>query len=189
MPIATADDVVARLGRPFADEAEATKAAAFIEDAIALIDDYCGTDFQQHTDEAFGLVVEGGRARLAPSVFPNLTISSVILHEDTGDLDLTSDEWAVRGSNLYVLTACEYTTATVTASWGWVAVPGSVRAAVCSEVIRWLSVSPGTVMEKTGDLQVEYAQTAYNSGLSEAAKSMLSKYRKPLGSISLTRNC
>ncbi|MER6102394.1 hypothetical protein ABT115_08705 [Streptomyces sp. NPDC001832] len=117
MPIATIEDVVARLGRPFSDDAEATKTAAFIEDATALVCDYCGTDFQQPT---------------------------------------------------------------------WDAVPGAVKAAVCSEVIRWLSVSPGTVMEKTGDLQVEYAQTAYNSGLSEAAKSMLSKYRKRMGSISLT---
>ncbi|WP_328377038.1 hypothetical protein OHB13_11840 [Streptomyces sp. NBC_00440] len=119
MPIATTDDVLARLGRPFSDDAEATKTAAFIEDATALVCDYCGTDFQQPT---------------------------------------------------------------------WEAVPGAVKAAVCSEVIRWLSVSPGTVMEKTGDLQVEYAQTAYNSGLSEAAKSMLTKYRKRMGSISLTRD-
>ncbi|MFG3176590.1 hypothetical protein ACGFZC_16200 [[Kitasatospora] papulosa] len=116
MPIATIEDVVARLGRPFSDDAEATKAAAFIEDATALVCDYCGTDFQQPT---------------------------------------------------------------------WSAVPGAVKAAVCAEVIRWLSVSPGTVMEKTGDLQVEYAQTAFASGLSEAAKSMLGKYRKRLGSIPL----
>ncbi|MFI8815726.1 MULTISPECIES: hypothetical protein [unclassified Streptomyces] len=116
MPLATVDDVVARLGRPFADEAEATKTAAFIEDATALVRDYCGTDFQQPT---------------------------------------------------------------------WDAVPGTVKAAVCAEVIRWLSVSPGTVMEKTGDLQVEYAQTAFTSGLSEAAKSMLVKYRKRLGSVPL----
>ncbi|WP_246259554.1 hypothetical protein [Streptomyces typhae] len=61
-----------------------------------------------------------------------------------------------------------------------------MKAAVCSEVIRWLSVSPGTVMEKTGDLQVQYAQSAYDSGLSRAAKSMLSKYRKRLSTISLS---
>jgi hypothetical protein len=41
-------------------------------------------------------------------------------------------------------------------------------------------------MEKTGDLQVEYAQTAYDSGLSQAAKSMLGRYKKRLASIPLT---
>jgi hypothetical protein len=66
-------------------------------------------------------------------------------------------------------------------------VPAAVRAAVCSEVIRWLSVSPGTVMEKTGDLEVQYATNAYSQGLSEAAKSMLSKYRQRVASISLHR--
>ncbi|MEV5883098.1 hypothetical protein AB0L74_10325 [Streptomyces sp. NPDC052020] len=65
-------------------------------------------------------------------------------------------------------------------------VPALVRAAVCSEVIRWLSVSPGTVMERTGDLQVEYATSAFSSSLSEAAKAMLKGYRPRLGSISLT---
>ncbi|MFF4245230.1 hypothetical protein ACFYY2_12235 [Streptomyces sp. NPDC001822] len=112
----TTDDVLTRLGRPATDATEEARIAAFIEDATALVCDYCGTDFQQPT---------------------------------------------------------------------WDAVPGSVKAAVCSEVIRWLSVSPGTVMEKTGDLQVEYAQTAFIAGLSESAKSMLSRYRKRLGSIRL----
>ncbi|MGJ3559627.1 hypothetical protein ACR6C2_16780 [Streptomyces sp. INA 01156] len=106
--------MTARLGRSVADPAEAARIAAFLEDASALVSDYCRTDFQDYPE-----------------------------------------------------------------------VPATVKAAVCSEVIRWLSVSPGTVMEKTGDLQVEYAANAYNSGLSEAAKSMLSKYRPRLGSISL----
>lgn len=115
MPLATTDDVVARLGRPIADSAEAARVAAFLEDASALVSDYCRTDFQDQAQ--------------APAI---------------------------------------------------------VKAAVCSEVIRWLSVSPGTVMEKTGDLQVEYATAAFSSSLSEAAKSMLKRYRPRLGSIYLT---
>jgi hypothetical protein len=186
MPLATVDDVVARLGRPVTDSAEAARISAFIADAVGLVTDYCGTDFQRHTAEAFDLRVVGGRARLAPFVFPNLVISAVTLHEDTGDRLLTADEWKVWDKYLHFLNSPEYVTATVTASWGWTAVPAAVRSAVCSEVIRWLSVSPGTVMERTGDLQVEYAATAYNSGLSEAAKSMLSKYRPRFASIPLT---
>jgi hypothetical protein len=186
MPLATVDDVVARLGRPVTDDAEAAKISAFLEDATGLVSDYCLTDFQQHTAETFDLRVVGGRAQLAPYVFPNLVISAVTLHEDSGDRALTPDEWKVWGTYLYFLNAPELVTATVTASWGWTAVPATVKAAVCSEIIRWLSVSPGTVMEKTGDLQVEYAAAAFSPGLSEAAKSMLSKYRPRVRSIPLS---
>lgn len=189
MPLATVDDVVARLGRPVADSTEAARITAFIEDAGGLVRDYCRTDFQQHTNETFEVLVKGGQARLAPSLFPNLVISAVTLHDQYGDTVLTTGEWKVIGRTLFFRSALDYySTATVTASWGWAAVPATVKAAVCSEVIRWLSVSPGTVMEKTGDLEVQYAQTAYNSGLSEAAKSMLFKYRPRIASISLYRD-
>jgi len=75
-----------------------------------------------------------------------------------------------------------------TKPWDADAPPAVFKTAVCSEVIRWLTVTPGTVMEKTGDLEVEYAQTANTSGLSQAAKSMLSKYRKRVTTIPLTRS-
>ncbi|MER6382088.1 hypothetical protein ACWDBD_38910 [Streptomyces sp. NPDC001118] len=187
MAAVTLDDVVARLGRPVADNTEAARINAFIEDATGLVCDYCRTDFQQHTNETFDLLVEGGQALLAPSLSPNLAVSSMTLHNEYEDRDLKADEWKVMGSTLYLRDAPAYTSATVTASWGWTAVPAAVRAAVCSEVIRWLSVSPGTVMEKTGDLEVQYATNAYNQGLSEAAKSMLSKYRQRVASISMHR--
>jgi hypothetical protein len=187
MPLATVEDVVARLGRPISDDAEAAKIAAFIDDATGLVRDYCGTDFQRHTDETFEVLVEGGKAALVSSLFPDLSISAVILHEQQGDTVLAAGEWRMIRRRLHFRSALDYySSATVTASWGWSAVPPAVKAAICSEVIRWLSVSPGTVMEKTGDLEVQYAQTAYNSGLSEAAKSMLFKYRPRLASARLT---
>ncbi|MET7984556.1 hypothetical protein [Streptomyces sp. NPDC005281] len=187
MAFVTLDDVTARLGRPVADDTEAARVNAFIEDATGLVTDYCRSDFQQHTAETFELVIEGGQAVLAPSLFPGLSISGITLHDEYEDRDLTTDEYKVMGAVLYLRHSPAYTTATVTASWGWAVVPAAVKAAVCSEVIRWLSVSPGTVMEKTGDLEVQYATNAYNSGLSEAAKSMLSKYRQRVASISLHR--
>ncbi|MFC9591517.1 hypothetical protein ACFTUC_17225 [Streptomyces sp. NPDC056944] len=184
MALVTTDDVIARLGRPATDATEEARISAFIEDATGLVRDYCWTDFQRHTAESFEVQVEEGRAPLASALFPGLVISSVTLD----GVGLDHADWYVRGRTLHVPCAADGSTLTVTASWGWSAVPATVRAAVCSEVIRWLSVSPGTVMEKTGDLQVEYAQSAYNSGLSEAARSMLSKYRPPLGSITLVRS-
>jgi hypothetical protein len=187
MAFATLDDVTARLGRPVADSAEATRISAYIEDATGLVGDYCRTDFQQHTAETVELWVEGGRVTLAPSLLPNLVVSSITLHYEDEDQALTADAWSVRGSTLYITTSSPCIRASVTASWGWPTVPAAVKAAVCSEVIRWLSVSAGTVMEKTGDLEVQYAATAYNSGLSESAKSMLWKYRRRVTSISLRR--
>lgn len=189
MPLATVEDVVARLGRPIADDAEAAKIAAFLEDASGLVRDYCGTDFQRHTNETFEVLVEEGKAALASPFFPDLSISAVTLREQLGDTVLAAGEWRVVRRKIYFRSAVDYySSATVTASWGWSEVPAAVKAAVCSEVIRWLSVSPGTVMEKTGDLEVQYAQTAYNSGLSEAAKAMLFKYRPRLASVRLAPN-
>ncbi|MFK0231221.1 hypothetical protein ACIQUL_36255 [Streptomyces sp. NPDC090303] len=185
MALVTTDDVLARLGRPATDATEEARISAFIEDATGLVCDFCWTDFQRHTGESFEAQVEEGKAPLASALFPGLVISSVTL---IGVGALGEADWYVRGRVLHVPCAADGSTLTVTGSWGWSAVPATVRAAVCSEVIRWISVSPGTVMEKTGDLQVEYAATAYSQGLSEAAKSMLSKYRPPLGSITLIRS-
>ncbi|MEU8948775.1 hypothetical protein [Streptomyces sp. NPDC048489] len=184
MALVTTDDVVARLGRPATDATEAARIQAFIEDATGLVVDYCWTDFQRHTDESFTAQVEGGSARLAAALFPDLTISSVTL-VGVGVLDQA--DWYVRGRTLYVPCAAEGSTLIVTASWGWTDVPQTIKAAICVEVIRWLAVSPGTVSEKTGDLEVQYAYAANVAGLSDGAKYMLRKYRPQLGSITLKR--
>ncbi|MEV3860717.1 phage gp6-like head-tail connector protein [Streptomyces sp. NPDC050095] len=166
---------------------EAARIGAFLDDATGLIQDHCGSDFQRHTNETFDLEIEDGRGLLAPSFFPSLTVSSVTLQNPLEDQELTAGQWKLKGPALYV-NAAFCGTATVVASWGWASCPAAVKAAICSEVIRWLSVSPGTVMEKTGDLEVQYAVSAYSSGLSEAAKSMLRPYRRSLASISLSRD-
>ncbi|MFF4557171.1 hypothetical protein [Streptomyces sp. NPDC001422] len=184
MALVTTDDVVARLGRPATDATEEARIEAFIEDATGLVVDFCWTDFQRHTDESFAAQVEGGRAPLASALFPGLAISSVTLD----GVDLAPDAWRVRGRTLYVPCAADGSTLTVTASWGWFDVPASVKAAICFEVIRWLSVSPGTVTEKTGDLEVQYTYAAASPGLSEAVKNMIRRFRPRLASIPLQRS-
>ncbi|MEU5187002.1 hypothetical protein AB0G83_07580 [Streptomyces klenkii] len=62
----------------------------------------------------------------------------------------------------------------------------SIRAVLCSEVIRWLSMQPGVVSERVGDMEVQWGASATQS-LSPAARDGLRRYRRPLGSISLTR--
>ncbi|MFG3582566.1 hypothetical protein [Streptomyces sp. NPDC047990] len=185
MALVTTDDVVARLGRPATDATEAARIQAFIEDASALVVDFCWTDFQRHENESFEVQVEGGKALLALALFPGLSISSVAL--DDGP-ELEPGAWYVRRRTLYIPCAPQWSTATVTASWGHDEVPASVKAAICVEVIRWLSVSPGTVTEKTGDLEVQYTYAAAAPGLSEAVKNMIRKYRPRLASIPLMRS-
>ncbi|MFD4608284.1 hypothetical protein ACFWOT_09220 [Streptomyces sp. NPDC058440] len=113
MILANSQDVSARLGRALEDEAETARVEAFLEDASALIVDYC-----------------------------------------TGSWDRTSP-------------------------------PAVFKTVACAEVIRWLAVSPGTVLEKTGELEVQYAQTAANPGLSQAAKDALRRYRKHVSALPL----
>ncbi|QUI30678.1 hypothetical protein H9W91_07265 [Streptomyces alfalfae] len=114
MPLATTDDVAARLGRPIADD-EKPKVEAFIEDASAFVADYC-----------------------------------------TGTWDVASP-------------------------------PAVFKAVVCAEVIRWLSVSPGVVSEKVGDLQVDFESSAVAQNLSPAAQMALRRYRRQFGTVTFSR--
>lgn len=40
--------------------------------------------------------------------------------------------------------------------------PAIFKTVICSEVIRWLSVSPGVILERTGELETQFGQTASN---------------------------
>ncbi|MFB8199397.1 hypothetical protein [Kitasatospora purpeofusca] len=74
-----------------------------------------------------------------------------------------------------------------TGTWSPEAPPASFRVIACAEVIRWLSVTPGVVSERTGELEIQFAASAAQAGLSEAAKSGLRRYRRALSSIPLAR--
>lgn len=72
-------------------------------------------------------------------------------------------------------------------NWDTSAPPATFRVVACYEVIRWLSVTPGVVMERTGELEVQFQASASVLGLSEAAKASLRRYRRSLSSIPLAR--
>ncbi|AEW94039.1 MULTISPECIES: hypothetical protein [Streptomycetaceae] len=179
----TVDDVVARLGRPVADDAERARILAYIEDATALVLDWCQTDFQQHQAETFELLVEGGQVDIPPRYLPGLSVASVALD----GRPLSVDEWRVLGRTLYLRRGPVTGLVTLIASWGRPSVPPVIRQVIASEVIRWLAVSPGTVLEKTGELEVQYAPAANFAGLSLAAKDSLKRYRKRATTIALHR--
>jgi len=181
--IVTIDDVIARLGRPAADDTETARITAFLADAEALVLDYCGTDFQQHSDESFDLLVEDSEAEIHPRYLPGLVVSAVVLN----GRQLRPDEWQMIGRTLYLRRGPQLGMITITGSWGWPAVPGVVKTAICGEVIRWIAVSPGTLMEKTGELEVQYQPAAAAAGLSPAARAILSRYRRRAASLTLHR--
>ncbi|WP_241826802.1 hypothetical protein [Streptomyces graminilatus] len=183
MILATAGDVTARLGRPLADAAETARVAAFIEDATALVLDWCQNDFAQHQDETFTLPISGSDIEIPRRYLPGLIISAVELD----GYELAAEDWKLVGRVLFLRYGSTVGTVTLTGSWGWPAPPSVIKQVICSEVIRWLAVSPGTVLEKTGELEVQYAQTANHPGLSQSAKDSLKRFRKQARSLDLWR--
>ncbi|MFH8346782.1 hypothetical protein [Streptomyces sp. NPDC018045] len=112
MPVSVTD-IEVRIGRAF-EGAEKPQVEAFIQDASALIRDYCGSRYSEDA-------------------------------------------------------------------------PG-IRAVLCSEVIRWLSVQPGIVSERVGDIEVQFGSTSSVQQLSPAARASLKRYRRKLGTVALTRH-
>ncbi|MET8164692.1 hypothetical protein ABZT34_10590 [Streptomyces sp. NPDC005329] len=74
-----------------------------------------------------------------------------------------------------------------TGRWDRATPPAIFKTVVCGEVIRWLSVAPGVILERTGELETQFGQTASNQGLSREATAALRKYRRKVGSLPLRR--
>ncbi|MFD8594557.1 hypothetical protein ACFV1L_06110 [Kitasatospora sp. NPDC059646] len=74
-----------------------------------------------------------------------------------------------------------------TGAWDRDNPPALFGAVAAAEVIRGLSVTPGVLMEKTGELEVQFGASAGVLGLSQPAKDALSRYRRRVGTITTTR--
>jgi hypothetical protein len=74
-PLATADDISARLGRALTD-AEATRAVPLLGDASAQIRRYCRRDFLLHVDEE--VVLFGHDSLILLPQYPVQSVSSVV---------------------------------------------------------------------------------------------------------------
>lgn len=177
MPIATPDDVSARLGRTIEPD-EMPRIQAFIDDATAYAEDYCGRDFARREAKAFSL---------SPSRSWDLTIplryrTGLVIHALLLDGVEVAD-WTRVGNQLVRNAGWAVREVTVMASWGYVTPPGGLRGAICAEVIRWLAVAPGIVSEKVGDIEVQFGSSSTVQALSPAARSALSRYKPPLSSI------
>ncbi|MFB7782064.1 phage gp6-like head-tail connector protein [Streptomyces vinaceus] len=182
MPLATVDDVAARIGRPVSPD-EHPRISAFLADVTGLIEDYCGRDMERREGEAFTLYPEGACVLTVPARLTTfLTVDAV--HQDGQALT----GWTFTGRQLVREVSWGLAVVTVTGSWGYQAPPASLRAITCSEVIRWLALSPGVESERVGEVEVTFAGASSAQTLSAISKAALRSYRRNgAGTITLRR--
>ncbi|MEU5957565.1 phage gp6-like head-tail connector protein [Streptomyces sp. NPDC047525] len=182
MPLATAEDVAARLGRPVQAD-EQPRISAFLADVTGFIEDHCGRDMDRRASQPITLYPEGGCTLSVPPRFRTfLTVAGALQNgqEVTG--------WTFNGRELTREYGWGEAAVTLTASWGYEAVPASLKAIACSEVIRWLALSPGVGKERVGEVEIEFSSPSSAQTLSQAARTSLAPYRRSrLGSLTLRR--
>ncbi|MFI6685366.1 phage gp6-like head-tail connector protein [Streptomyces sp. NPDC050485] len=187
--LATIEDVAARIGRPLIEE-EKPRIGAFLLDVSTLVTDYCGTDFQRHDDGLAVLDPVSGVELPLPRFM--LPLTSVI-EVRWGDGTLVED-WSYSRRSLWRAggwqppASGKARTITVRASYGYPAVPPTVTAVICTEVIRWLAVQPGVTAEKVGELEMHYGTAAPTQSLSPAAEQALRNHRRRVASTHVRRS-
>ncbi|MFD8018925.1 phage gp6-like head-tail connector protein [Streptomyces lavendulae] len=182
MPLATVDDVAARIGRAVSTD-ENPRISAFLTDVTGLIEDYCGRDLTRRQSETFTLVPEGAYRLTVPGRFATFLAVDAV-HQGGQALD----DWTWTGRHLVRAAGWGQPIVTVTGSWGYPTPPASLRAVACSEVIRWLALSPGVESERVGEVEVSFAGASSAQSLSSVSKASLKPYRRRgAGSITLLR--
>lgn len=183
MPLASVDDVAARLGRPVAAE-ETTQVTAFLADVTGLIEDYCGRDMDRRSGQSLTLYPEGGCVLPVPARYQTLLTVSAVVQDGQAVTD-----YAFNGRQL-TRTSADWgeSAVTLTASWGYELPPASLRAIACSEVIRWLALSPGVESERVGEVEVTFSGASSAQSLSSSTRTSLRPYRRRgVGSLTLLR--
>lgn len=182
MPLASVDDVAARIGRPVTQD-EHPRIQAFLEDVTGLIEDHCGRDMGRRTNETFTLYPEGAY-RLAVPARLSTFLSVTSVRQDGQELN----GWTFTGRQLVRDDGWGLAPLTVTGSWGYEAPPASLRAVSCSEVIRWMALSPGVESERVGEVEVSFSGASSAQALSPISKAALKPYRRRgAGSMTLLR--
>ncbi|WP_406305781.1 phage gp6-like head-tail connector protein [Streptomyces sp. NBC_00885] len=172
MPLATVEDVAARIGRHVSDD-ERPRIAAFLEDVTGLIEDYCGRELHRRQDESLTLHAEGGCLLSVPGRYLTfLTVSAVQVDGQA----LTG--WTFNGQLLVYADGWPTGPVTLTGSWGYQTPPASLRAVACSEVIRWMAMSPGIESERVGEVEVSFAASSSGQSLSATSTAALKPYRR-----------
>ncbi|MBT2609881.1 phage gp6-like head-tail connector protein [Streptomyces sp. ISL-87] len=182
MPLATVDDVAARIGRPVAAD-ETARVSAFLLDVTGLVEDYCGRDMDRRAGQSITLYPEGGSALPVPLRYQTFLTVAGVLQDGQAVTD-----YRFNGRALVRDSDWGESAVTLTASWGYESVPAALRAVACSEVIRWLALSPGVESERVGEVEVTFSGASSAQTLSTATRTTLRPYRRQgAGSITLRR--
>ncbi|QCX75708.1 hypothetical protein C9F11_10140 [Streptomyces sp. YIM 121038] len=154
-----------------------------MRDVTGLAEDHCARDLVRREHQDLTLTPQGGTVlRIPRRHTAYLTVSAV--HQDGQALN----DWTLQGRVLVRDAGWFGQLVTVTASWGYPTAPASLTAVVCSEVIRWLAVSPGIERERVGEVEVSFSGGSSGQSLSSAARAGLRPYRRPgLGTLTLRR--
>lgn len=182
MAFATIADIQARLGWPLTPEEE-IKVQAFIDDCTVLIEEYCTRDFERRENQSFQLPSTGGCFLKIPRRYlPFLQVNEVKLGADV------ITDWVLADLEIGIYREAGWgQVVTLTGSWGYSTPPAILKVETAAEVIRWMAQTPGLVMERTGEREVEFASASSPQDLSQAAKDALKRYRKTASSITLRR--
>ncbi|MFF5433423.1 phage gp6-like head-tail connector protein [Streptomyces griseofuscus] len=172
MPLASVEDVAARMGQPVSPE-DFPRIAAFLLDATGLIEDYCGRDLDRRQDQEIVLNAEGGCRLPVPARYLTFLTASAVQVDGQA---VTG--WTFNGRQLVLGEAWPEGPVTLTASWGFPTIPPSLRAIVCGEVMRWLAVSPGVQMERIGEMEVQFSGASSTQALSALTRTALRPYRR-----------
>lgn len=208
--LATQADLEARLGRVLT-ATEATRAAAYLADASALIRGYTRQDFEVVADDVVELRPVGMRIRLPQR--PVTDVSSVVAIGWGGvaDFTLPAGAWGWDGidiveiapfadSNTFInlpdidLHGSYPDTYRITYDHGETPIPADVIAACCGMVLRTLlspSLVEGMTSEHIGQYSYQLGQFAGGAAagttvrMTEADKEALSHYRRKATTVQL----
>lgn len=133
-PLASVDDLEARLGRALND-VEAVRAVPLLRDASAGARREAGRPFTAAADETARVRVRSADLRL-----PKIPVTAVASIADVDGNDLEFTYYGGDTVRLTFIPAAGW--ADVTYSHGYAEVPDDVTGAVCSAVLRTLGISP-----------------------------------------------
>lgn len=206
-PLATADDLAARLGRELTPEEQA-RADALLADASALIRAYTGQDFTLVVGDTIVLRPVGTVVRLpqrpvqqvtsVAAVSGTSTIPDVVLpvgswtwdRIDKVDIWPPDTSWLLSLPETWIDGWGDVNTYRIVYDHGYTEVPPDVVAVMCAMVLRTLlspSMTPGMVSERIGAYNYQLQQGAGSAGASvsmtQPDRDALKRYRRTATTI------
>lgn len=161
-PLATLDDLSARLGREIGGD-ELDRAAALLDDASAAVRGVVGQNFER------GIVTQ----TFWPTCQGIITITGQNVADVTSTSPLTQvgrSRWRVGNTANWSSTYSSSTPRAVEVTYtsGWDEVPADIVAVVCSMVLRAFSIDPGSAglqQESAGPFSVSYGAASSQGGI------------------------